>query len=123
MLRAKKLGNVEFNHNTLFIEEEFIPANVEGEEIPSAAGTYIYYAATIETPHITLDGRSYGWVTDEQRIELISMWASLGTLYLLTYNDDSTNTVIMRPDKAPEFKEIYEGACRYNAKIYLTKEV
>ncbi len=120
MLRAKQLGNVVFEHNTLFIKEQFESDGVVGAEYTTAAGTRVYYGANIYTPHVTLDGQSYGWVEDDQRAELIAMWGNVGQSYTLTYNDNSTATVYMRPDSKPVFTPLYEGACKYSPLLFLT---
>ena len=123
MKRARKLGNVEFTLNSLFIREQMQPDSKISEMQMSAAGTHIVYMADIATPYITLDSMQYGWIDDTQREELLSMWAAQDdtVTYVLTYDDNSTEIVRMAVEKEIVFTPLFEGACIYTAVIPLAK--
>ena len=121
MLRAKQLGAVTFSHNTLFIQEEFKNDSVLGVTVMSAAGTHIVYEAPIHTPYITLDSKQYGYVTEAQRVELVTMRNQLNSTFTLTYNDNSTELVRIAKEKQMVFTPIYEGAKKYTVVIPLAK--
>lgn len=121
MRRAKQLGTVVFGMNTLFIREEMDDASVMSEVVMSAAGTHIVYEAEILTPYITLDSKQYGWVTEAQRAELVSMRKQLDTTFTLTYDDDTTETVRFAKEKKMVLTPLYEGSDKYTAVIPLAK--
>ncbi len=121
MLRASKIGAVEFSTNTLFIREQFVPNTVMGESVKSAVGTDIVYSAIDYTPAITLDSKENGLITEAQRVSLITMWEATNTTYTLTYDNATTETVRFRHEAPPVFTEIWEGACQYLATIPLAK--
>ena len=121
MKRAKQLGSVVFDMNTLFIQEEMDDDSVIGEAVMSAAGTHIVYEADILTPYITLDSQKYGWITEAQRLELVAMRKQLDTTFTLTYDDLSTETVRMAKEKNMIFTPLYEGSKKYTAIIPLAK--
>lgn len=121
MKRAKQLGTVTFDMNSFFIEEEFEPDNVLSETFMSAAGTHIVYEAPIHTPYITLTSGEYGRVTEAQRDAIMTMYASIGTTYTLTYKDDSTVTVRFAREKKPSFTPLFEGSTKFKAVIPLAK--
>ena len=123
MKRAKQLGTVVFGLNTLFILEEMSDDDVMGETVMSATGSHIVFEAAISTPYITLDSKQFGWITDEQRIELKSMRKQLSTTFTLTYDDDSTELVRMAKEKDMVFTPTYEGSKKYTAIIPLAKVV
>ena len=121
MLRAKQLGAVVFGLNTLFINEEMTPDSVMGEVVMSAGGTHIVYEAAVQTPYITLNSKEFGWILEAQRLELMTMFNTLGATYTLTYDDDTTATVRMTKEKKPVFTPLYEGSKKYTAVIPLAK--
>jgi len=121
MKRAKQLGTVTFNQNTLFIQEEFANDNVRGAMRMSAAGTHIIWGATIYTPYITLDSHEMGWLSEADKDAIIQMWRDFSTTQTLTYDDDSTDTVRMAVEKDLVFTPLYEGACIYKAIIPTAK--
>ena len=121
MLRAKSLGAVSFDVNTLFIEEQYNNDSVDGIAILSASGSHIVYESAINTPYITLDSKQYGIITEEQRAALIVMWETLDTTYTLTYDDDTTEVVRMAKEKQLVFTPLFEGSCEFRAVIPLAK--
>ena len=121
MLRAKQLGTVIFNKNTLFIQEEFTDDSFMAETVMSAAGTHIVFEAPIYTPYITLDSKQYGYVTEAQRVALVAMRKLPATTFTLTYNDDSTELVRFAKEKKMVFTPLYEGAKKYTVVIPLAK--
>ena len=123
MLRAKSLGAVTFDTNTLFIQEQYNSNSVMGEMIMSADGTHISYEASISTPYITLDSKQHGIITELQREALITMWNTLDTTYTLTYDDDTTDEVRMAREKKIIFTPLFEGSCEFRAIIPLAKVV
>ncbi|WP_297525118.1 hypothetical protein [Sulfurovum sp.] len=121
MKRAKQLGSVVFDMNSLFIREEMSPSNIMADTVMSAAGSHIVYEADILTPYITLDSKQYGWIREQQAEELKSMWGQIGLVFVLTYDDDSTETVRMAHEKQLALTPIYEGSDKYTAVIPLAK--
>ena len=121
MLRAKQLGSVIFGTNTLFIQEEFTDDTSQGSMIMSAAGTHIVYESEIHTPYITLDSKQNGIITDEQRVALVAMRKQLDTTFVLTYDDDTTETVRFAKEKKMVFTPRWEGCTQYTAVIPLAK--
>jgi len=121
MLRAKQLGTVIFERNTLFIEEEFADGSVMGETVISAAGTHIAFEAGIITPYVTLIAKEYGWLTESQREELVSMRKQPGATFTLTYDDDTTEEVRFAKEKNMIFTPLFEGSKKYTAVIPLAK--
>ena len=121
MLRAKQLGAVVFDLNTLFINEEMSDGSVMGEAVLSAAGSHIVYEAAVSTPYITLNSKEYGWITEAQREALMIMWNTLETTYTLTHDDLSTVSVRMAKEKNIVFTPLYEGAENFTAVIPLAK--
>ena len=121
MLRAKQLGAVVFEQNSLFIEEEEQDDSVMGETFMSAAGAHIAFVAPVHTPYITLDSKQYGWVTEAQRAELISMRTQLEATFTLTYSDDSTVEVRFAHEKKMKFTPLYEGSKKYTVSIPLAE--
>ena len=122
MLRAKQLGAVTFDYvNTLFIQEQYIKSEVMGEGLMSASGTHIAYEAQIHTPYITLDSKEFGLIDEDRRDALMTRWNTLGTEYLLTYDDDSVVSVRMAREKAISFTPLFEGSCEFKAVIPLAK--
>ena len=121
MLRAKSLGSVTFETNTLFIREQYSSSEVMGEAIMSASGSHIVYEAEINTPYITLDSKQYGLITEAQREALMTMWNTLDTTYTLTYDDTTTETVRMAKEKDISFTPLFEGSCEFTCIIPLAK--
>ena len=121
MLRAKSLGAVTFDTNTLFIQEQYNSNSVQGEMVMSAGGTHIAYESPIVTPYITLDSNQHGIITEVQREALLTMWNTLDTTYTLTYDDDTTDEVRMAIEKKIIFTPLFEGACEFRAIIPLAK--
>lgn len=121
MKRAKQLGNVIFGLNTLFIQEEESDDSVISEMVVSAGGTHIVYESEIITPYITLDSKTFGWITEEQRVILKAMKKQLGINFTLTYDDDTTETVRIAREKKLVFTPTYEGSEKYTAIIPLAK--
>ena len=121
MKRAKQLDTVIFGLNTLFIQEEMTDDSVMGESVMSADGTHIVYQAEIVTPYITLDSKQFGWILEDQRLELMAMRKQLGTEFTLTYDDDTTETVRHAHEKKMSFTPLYEGSKKYTAIIPLAK--
>ena len=121
MKRAKQLDSVEFALNTLFIQEELTNAETMGEMNMSADGTHIVYVAEIKTPYITLDSKQYGWITETQRLALVAMRKQLGSTFLLTYDDLTTDTVRFAHEKEMVFTPLFEGSKKYTAIIPLAK--
>jgi len=119
--RVKQLGNVIFQMNSMFVTEEFSPNDVYGEHIPSAAGNDIVFIQPNYTPPITLESKSYGYLTDAQRQEIVNMWHNYGAIYQVTYTDDTTDDVQFRYDQKPTFAAISEGGCYFTATIPLLK--
>jgi hypothetical protein len=121
MKRAKQLGSVVFEYNTLFIREEFENDSILSEVYMSAARSHIVFEAEIATPYITLESHNNGWITEAQRAALVTMWKQLDTTFTLTYNDNSTETVRFAREKKMQFTPLYEGAKKYTAVIPLAK--
>lgn len=123
MKRVKQFGSVTFGRNTLFVREFEEGAGVIAEARKSAAGTDIVFVAADNTPARTLDGKRYGVIDETQRETLMSMFASLGTTYTLTYDDDSTETVRFAHERASQFKltPLYEGSKKFTVVIPLAK--
>jgi len=121
MKRAKQLGSVVFEYNTLFIQEEFVNDSILADTQMSAAGTHIVYGSTIVTPYITLDSKEYGWIDETQKDVLVAMWEDFSTTQTLTYDDNTTDTVRMAVEKQLEFTPLFEGSCKYTAVIPLAK--
>lgn len=121
MLRAKQLGAVTFDINTLFIQEQYTSNNVEGSMKMSAAGTHIAYEAAINTPYITLDSKEHGLIDEDARSALMVMWNTLNTTYTLTYDDDTTTTVRMAKEKKIVFTPRWEGDCYFKCIIPLAE--
>ena len=123
MLRAKSLGAVTFDTNTLFIQEQYSSDSVTGTMVMSAGDTHIAFEAPIHTPYITLDSREHGIVAELQRDALMVMWNTLDTTYILTYDDDSTDLVRMAKEKKIVFTELWEGSCTFKVIIPLAKVI
>ncbi len=121
MKRAKQLGSVVFENNTLFIQEEFNNDSVMGEMVMSAAGSHIVYEAEISTPYITLDSKEHGWLSEAQCDILIGMRQQLETTFTLTYDDATTDEVRIAKEKKMVFTPLFEGSCDYVAVIPLAK--
>lgn len=121
MRRAKQLGDIVFDKNALFIQEEMVNASVMSEVGMSAQGTHIVYEAEIHTPYITLDSKEHGWVTEEQCDALVEMRTGLGEIFTLTYDDDTTEEVRMANEKQLVFTPLFEGSCDFLAIIPLAK--
>ncbi len=121
MKRAKQLGNVVFEYNTLFIQEEFSPNGFMGESRKSAAGTDIVYASVDNTPSVTLESRDHGVINETQKDAIIAMWKDFTTTQTLIYDDNTTDEVRMTIEKPPEFTPLFEGSCKYTAVIPLAK--
>jgi len=121
MRRAKQLGSVTFDMNTLFIREEMENSKVLAEMHMTAAGSHVVYETQIVTPYITLDSKRYGWINDEQREAILEMWETPGATYTLTYDDDTTVEVRPAREKKLSITPLYEGACYYTAVIPLAK--
>ena len=119
MLRAKQLGTVTFDTNTLFIQEQYTSNSVQGLSVVSAAGTHIAYEAEIYTPYITLDSKEHGIIDETKRDALMTMWNTLDTTYTLTYDDDTTQVVRMAKEKKIVFTPLFEGSCEFRALIPL----
>lgn len=121
MKRAKQLGNVVFQKNSLFVKEEMEGSKVMAEMKMTSAGTHVVYEVPITTPYITLDSGMYGWIDDSQRQELIDMWNNIGSTYTLTYTDNTTDTVRMAREKRLVITPLYEGCDTFTAVIPLAK--
>ena len=121
MKRAKQIGSVVFGMNTLFIQEEMSDDSIASEVYMSAAGTHIVYESEILTPYITLDSKQYGWITETQMAELVSMRRQIGTSFTLTYDDNSTELVRFAKEKKMTFTPLFEGSKKYTAVIPLAK--
>ncbi len=121
MKRAKQLGAVVFDKNTLFIQEEYSDESVMCESVMSAGGTHIVFEAEIFTPYITLDSHQHGWISEEQREDLTAMRKQLGATFTLTYDDDSTDLVRIAREKKMVFTPLSEGSAYFTAIIPLAK--
>jgi hypothetical protein len=125
MRRVKQISGggytVDFNMNTMYIEQEFMPNTFMADVVKSAAGTDIVYYAEDHSPEITLDSRQYSIVDDNGREAIIEMYNAPDLTYSITYNDNTTQSVMFRLDKPPDFAKYSLDDCLYTAKIYLTR--
>ena len=121
MKRAKSIGTVTFEINSLFIKEEEENDSIVSEMFMSSDGTHIVFEAEIYTPYITLSSKSHGWINETQRLELVSMWKQLDTTFTLTYTDNTTETVRFAREKKMQLIPISEGAELYRGLIPLAK--
>ena len=123
MKRVKKIGNVEFTHNTLFIKEEMGGAGVQAESFLTGDGSRVVYELEIKTPYLTAYSGTYGWIDESQRAALVDMWNDVGAVTTVTYADDTVENVRMAREKAGEFvfTPLFEGACKFTATIPLCK--
>ena len=120
MKRVRRLENIIFDMNALYVQQEFKPNTFMATTIKSADGTNIEYYAADRSPELTLDSQSYSLLTDDQRSAVIALYNNPAQ-YEVEYTDTSRDNVRFRLDKPPEFKELSEGSCLYLAKIYLTR--
>lgn len=123
MLKVKQIGTVTFDQGYADLLEELSDDTIIGETVMSAAGTHISYVAEIVTPYITVDSGGHAWITDAQRIELISMRRQLESTFTITYSDDSTDTVRFAHEKKMEFSEVSKGIEVFSALIPLAKVI
>lgn len=116
----KQIGSVVLD-SPLYIEEFNSPNTMMGEVVMSSAGSHIAYSAQITTPYRTAGSRSdSGWITEQNMVDLKALWES-GTTFLITYDDDSTETCRMAHEKQISFDEIALGTCIYNTIIPMAK--
>lgn len=120
-MRVKRLGNVMFDFNSLFVVEDEAPANVTGTMRLAADGSHVAFAQRIVTPYITLESRENGWINDAQRLELLDMWGQLDATWELEYVDGSVETVRMAHEKQLNFTPLWEGCDDYTAVIPLAR--
>ncbi len=120
MKRVRRLENIIFDMNALYVQQEFVPNTFMADVVKSAAGTNIEYYAIDNNPEITLDSQNYSLLSDDDRAAIISLY-NVPSEYTIEYTDASTQSVRFRLDKPPEFTELSEGSCLYRTKIYLTR--
>lgn len=120
-MRVKKLGNVEFTTNPLFVAEDDQPADIMSTMRMAADGSHVVFAQKIVTPYITLESRENGWIDDAQRLELLGMREQLGSTWELEYTDGTTETVRIAVEKQMSFTPLWEGCDHYTAVIPLAK--
>jgi len=120
MQRVRKLGDVVFDKNAMYVEQDTAPNGYIGRVYKSAAGTNIEYVAKDNNPDLTLVNNGSS-VIDEQAVDTITaMWLNLEDT-TITYTDGTTQAVRFRMDQPPTFTELSPAACLYLPVIYLTK--
>lgn len=116
----KQIGTVVLD-SPLYILEYDVPNDIMGEVAMSASGSHIAYSALIATPYRTAESReNSGWLSVAQMDALKALWIA-GTTFLITYDDDSTETVRMANEKQISFEEISLGLCIYQGTIPMAK--
>lgn len=120
-MRVKRLGNVMFEMNPLFVKEDDAPDDLIGMMRMAADGSHVVFAQKIITPYITLESRENGWLDDTQRLALLAMREQLGNTWELEYVDGSTETVRIAMEKQMSFTPLWEGCDHYTAVIPLAK--
>lgn len=118
--KVKSLGTTTFLYN-LWVEEFESPGNIAGEMVMSSTGSHITYTSEILTPYITLVSKEQGWLSAANIAALKTQYASLGTTYTLTYDNNTTDTVRFAHEKGMTFTPLYEGSIYYRVTINLAK--
>ena len=118
-MRVRKLGNVTFDKNAIYVEQDFTPNGVMATVIKSAAGNNIEFVAQDYNPEITLIHNNYSLVSGDDMREIIAMWKSMDET-TITYVDGSTQAVRFRMDKPPIFAEWATCTDLYYPTVYLT---
>ncbi len=118
--RVKGIGALTFMH-TLWVDEFENPSQIMGETVISAAGTHIVYEAEIKTPYITLISKRNGWLNESDIAYIKAMYSLLDTEHILTYDDNTTETVRFAHEKKPKFTPVSESSKYYTAVIPLAK--
>ncbi len=116
--RAVSIDAVTFDYK-LYVSELNAPDNILSEVNISESGMHIVWQSEIQTPYITLVSKEHGWIYQDTKDALLAQYAQLGTTFLLTYDDASTDTVRFAHEKGIVFIPLYEGACIYTAEINL----
>lgn len=120
MRKVKQIGAVEFLYS-MWVDEFDNPNTVLGKMSMSVAGTHIVNQSAIQTPYITLNSREHGWLSQQNMDDLKAYYDQLDTSFLITYDDDSTDTVRFAHEKGISFTPTHEGSCYYYATINLAK--
>ena len=116
--RAISIGSVIFDY-TLHIAELNAPVNIKTEVNVSESGMHIVWQSDILTPYITLESQNHGWLSQDNKDEILSQYALLETTFVLTYSDETTDTVRFAHEKGIVFKPLFEGSNIYTAEINL----
>jgi hypothetical protein len=125
MKRATRLEgttkSVNFDKNTMYIEQEFEPNTFQAKSEKSIISTDITFFIEDLNPEVTLDSRGYSLIDDGDRETILAMYGNPDDVYTLTYNDGTTDTVMFRLDKPPDFKKFSLDDCYFTATIYLAR--
>lgn len=117
----KQIGSVVLD-SQLSIKEFNVSNSVMGSVSMSAGGTHISYSALIHTPYRTAESIGEGgWLTEQNKTDLETLWIDLNATFDIVYEDDSVETVRMAHEKQIEFTEISVGTCIYTAFIPMAK--
>lgn len=117
---VKSLGSLIFRYK-LFVMQHDSPDTYLEETRLTGAGTTVAFVTTLANPLITLESRGNGWLTDTEKDSLQSMYDVVGAEYTLTYDDDTTDTVVFAYSEDFKFTPVVEGCNEYTATITLRK--
>ena len=120
-MRVRRLGDVAFEMNPLFVAEDEQPSDLMSTMRMAADGSHVVFAQKIITPYITLESRENGWLDDTQRLALLAMREQVAGTWELEYVDGSTETVRIAVEKQMSFTPLWEGCDHYTAVIPLAK--
>ncbi len=114
-MKAKQLGSVVF----MYPQEVVGQCTVAGSKVISAAGTAISYESRLNTPELALTSEADDWLDEQNVSDIKAMCETIGTIFTLIMEDDSTKEVYFDHSKTTTFKEIKTGICYYHGNIQL----
>lgn len=120
--RAVSLGNTTFNRK-LYVSELDEPNNIQSEVNITEAGIHVVWQNEILTPYITLVSREHGWLDQATKDSILADYGVLGTSFVLTYDDGSTDDVRFAHEKGISFTAVIEGCEPYTTQINLAKVI
>ena len=122
--RAVSLGGIVFDYR-LHYKEINSPEDIDAEVATSESGIHLVWEREIQTPYITLESLSNGWIRQNTKDALMAIRSQIGATFTLVFDDSSTETVRFAHERNNGiiFTPHHDGCTDYNVQIFLAKVI
>jgi len=119
-MRVTKIGGITLKYK-LYKTSKETPNTVEAQTFTTLSGTKVVFAREIITPEFTIESKANGWIHDDTRDQLLTLFNNIGTEFVVEYDDGSTENCIFDYSNPPVFTPLFEGSCWSTATLNLIK--